>query len=437
MAANGLKPVGVTVHMYQVGFGDCFLLSFEYGKAIAPGRMARHILIDFGTKRRHPKFDHEDTAKLIREHTEGHLDAVVLTHRHQDHLSGFGNAAAATILDAFRPQVVVRPWTEDPKAAKNATKPTATYIRGLNEAQSFAASFAAKIDASARGYRGELRDLALQQLANQAAITKLDEWAAAGKAYYVSVGQPSGLEELLPGVKISVLGPPTIAEWPAVKGRRESDPEYWMLMSQQLAAGQLGLADPDASNAVDGAPSPPPVPAGTIHWLLDHMEKQSLFALQRVVQSMDAALNNTSVILLFEVDGRRLLFSGDAQIENWEYVLGEYPKRSPGPGKEILGKLEQLDLYKVGHHGSRNATPKDALFAHWANHRQKHKMTSLVSTKPGVFPGTTEASAVPRATLLKGLATLGPVHGTHELDDATGFFAVRGDLANFKGFVPA
>lgn len=47
------------------------------------------------------------------------------------------------------------------------------------------------------------------------------------------------------------------------------------------------------------------------------------------------------------------LFGGDAQIENWSYLLDQAEK-DPSQRK----KLEKVDLYKVGHHGSRNATPK-------------------------------------------------------------------------------
>jgi len=37
--------------------------------------------------------------------------------------------------------------------------------------------------------------------------------------------------------------------------------------------------------------------------------------------ALDHAMNNTSVILLIQAGDRRLLFCGDAQIENWEYAL--------------------------------------------------------------------------------------------------------------------
>ena len=39
-----IKPVAVELRGYQVGFGDCFLLSFIYGE-----NDKRHVLIDFGT----------------------------------------------------------------------------------------------------------------------------------------------------------------------------------------------------------------------------------------------------------------------------------------------------------------------------------------------------------------------------------------------------
>ena len=65
------------------------------------------------------------------------------------------------------------------------------------------------------------------------------------------------------------------------------------------------------------------------------------------------------MILLIQAGDRRLLFCGDAQIENWEYALTFAPDRLA-----VLELLRGVDLYKVGHHGSRNATPR-TLFNLW------------------------------------------------------------------------
>nr|NLU60627.1 hypothetical protein [Pseudomonas sp. BIGb0427] len=39
-----MNPTSLTLYAYQVGFGDCFLLRFNY-----PGDVRRHVLIDFGS----------------------------------------------------------------------------------------------------------------------------------------------------------------------------------------------------------------------------------------------------------------------------------------------------------------------------------------------------------------------------------------------------
>jgi beta-lactamase superfamily II metal-dependent hydrolase len=71
--------------------------------------------------------------------------------------------------------------------------------------------------------------------------------------------------------------------------------------------------------------------------------------LLQIVRSLDQEMNNTSVILLFQIGKKKLLFPGDAQIENWQFALQQ---------KKYRSLLSSVNLYKVGHHGSRNATPK-------------------------------------------------------------------------------
>ena len=86
------KVKRVRIRMYQVGFGDCFLVSLEYDKPLPDGRAERHLLIDYGSTRaaraRRAKGRMRDVAALIAEHTHGQLDVLVVTHRHKDHLFG-------------------------------------------------------------------------------------------------------------------------------------------------------------------------------------------------------------------------------------------------------------------------------------------------------------------------------------------------------------
>ena len=85
---SALAPRRLTIRAYGVGFGDCFLLTFEYRDRGA----ARHVLIDFGSTQKPPHGDGRllnAIADDIAEVTGGHLDVLVATHRHSDHINGF------------------------------------------------------------------------------------------------------------------------------------------------------------------------------------------------------------------------------------------------------------------------------------------------------------------------------------------------------------
>jgi hypothetical protein len=402
--------------MYRVGFGDAFLLTFDYRRALPDGRRHRHVLIDCGSTRADPAGpDIADIARLIAEHSGGVLDVLVVTHRHADHLSAFGSDAAARIMDTIKPKLVVRPWTDDPAAAMDATSPA-----GLDAmSRRFAVSLAAGQDTAAvigrvleradrRSLRGELAGLASDQIPNFEAVQRLVGYAAAAEAAYVSFGDDTGIAEFVPGVDVDVLGPPTLAQWPILSRQRDEDDEFWMLhrelVNQDLAPADAAAADPTRWAALldDNG-------VGPARWLLERLDDQRVASLLRIVRTFDSALNNTSLILLFKTGDRRLLFSGDAQIENWSYVL-----TSPDVADAVRAQLNRIDLYKVGHHGSRNATPK-SLFALWnAPHARNHPMTTLLSTLPGVH-GRRDSTAVPRATLVTALRHRTNLLATDEL----------------------
>ena len=117
-------PKSVTIRTYQVGFGDCFLVSFSYGP-----KSEKHILVDFGSTgfpKRVPKSRMMDIAHDIKKRTNGKLHAVVATHRHRDHISGFATAkgkGTGDVIRSLKPALVVQPWTEDPKLGPKATGP--------------------------------------------------------------------------------------------------------------------------------------------------------------------------------------------------------------------------------------------------------------------------------------------------------------------------
>jgi len=474
-------PSAVRVRMYQVGFGDCFLVSFEYPGA-TPSE--RHMLIDFGRKYKpHAGGDMTAVAKDIKARTGGRLDVVVVSHRHEDHLSAIGSTTQGPIIESCDPRLVVRSWTEDPLAPEIApghairaaagagpslTAADRRYVTALNAASDLAERIAGSRFSLERTVVGKsLHRFAFEELKNQAAITRLDSWSAPPKGAYLSFGS-GALMNVLPGVDIEVLGPPTVQQYPAIAGEAETDPDYWLSLRRGLpvalemvadgavpgdreveADAVAGAGGPDAPGAASDGPeagidtaqvpglatapgpgiprttqpedeghssdAPAPGEIGPVRWLTEKVRKQQVASLLRIVRSLDSWLNNTSLILLIRAGDRRLLFPGDAQIENWRYALSALPDATERA--RIQAELAQVDLYKVGHHGSRNATPR-SLYRLWAPYgAPDRRVVSILSSKEGEY-GETVATAVPLVRLTKALAR-GPRRLVSTLQDPT------------------
>jgi hypothetical protein len=426
-----LPPSEISVRMYQVGFGDCFLLSFHYAAALDDGRDVRHVLFDFGTNRwpKQHAARFPDIAEDIAARTAGFLDAVVITHRHKDHVAGYANAEAGAKIASLTPKAVVRPWTENPAAADGATGPgfvgprSHRYARNLDQAQAFAGTVADSVGIDERGFRGDLRDVAAGQVKNKAAIDRLDALALATANHgdYVFAGSPSSLDQLLPGVTTTVLGPPTIEMWPQVASEASDDPQYWLrqksLLGRMLAASG---ATPDVVAVAERA-AQDPIDPGPLRWIVEKLHQEQTHSLLRIVGGLEDALNNTSVILLFQAGSRTLLFPGDAQIENWSYSL------TSKDAKNLRAGLPDVDFYKVGHHGSRNASPR-SLVGEWG---QTKKVSCMMSTLPHVY------ESVPRPQLIDALEALGPLYRADELPPTDLFKDVRASTADVAPFVPS
>lgn len=439
---NNIKPTRTRIRMYQVGFGDCFLLTFEYARALPDGRRERHMLVDFGTTRLPrglPRL--ADTANLILEHTNNELDVLVVTHRHKDHLEGFGNADSGPLTEQLKPKLVMRPWTDDPKAPADAEAPgrgldaRRRLFAGIQAGQELAAAIRGKAQEDGRvdlrSTEGQLAVEAEDQVKNAEAIARLDDFAKNSHRHgiYASFGTKVPFEDFIPGVSCDVLGPPTIEESDrAVLRQRENDPgEFWLdTIESATAAGAAARITADEARQWDLLTEPDGL--GSARWLLEKLTSQQQQSLLRLVRLVDNALNNTSLILLLTVGGsRRLLLPGDAQIENWSFALNK-AKKDPA----LKEKLAEVDLYKVGHHGSRNATPK-TLFGFWNEPKTRsRRMTALMSTLPGVH-GKSDETAVPRETLVTALDTRMSLHRTDELGGEP-FIEVVGQTTGRSGF---
>jgi len=103
--------------------------------------------------------------------------------------------------------------------------------------------------------------------------------------------------------------------------------------------------------------------------------------------------------VLFTCKGKKLLFVGDAQWGNWSYWLYGKAVSGTDPGitaraRDILGSI---DFYKVGHHGSTNATPIPVVGALNKN------CAAMCSTATGAYGKPEKKTEVPRTALMDAL----------------------------------
>ena len=456
---------------YQVGFGDCFLLSFEYGDGAK-----LHILIDFGSTGLPKEMPEKEkpgwmlrVARDIREQCRDKngnpkLHVLVATHRHKDHISGFSTdkvkgetESTGEIINSLKPDLVIQPWTEDPDLKDEDLKqkfdnrmiddkqfrlsPEKHFVATLQDMHGVAGVARLEAENSLRVKRRngfdfvqtseektdkQLLFMGDNNLPNESAVLNLRAMAKrrvngkpAGR--YVHFGDKISLSQIIPGVKVRVLGPPTLEQHGAIiKQRSRDEDEFWMLHSmlknywrmQSATAAFTSTFDeteeqssnrifPNARIFQNFAPS-------QTRWFINRIRAVRTEQLLGLVRVVDKAMNNTSVILMFEIGSKKLLFPGDAQIENWEYALGQ---------PAILEFLKDTDLYKVGHHGSRNATPK-TLWRKFAkknkDDNKKDRLQSVNSTMEGKH-GHTPQTAVPRKTLVEELNKFSDYHTTQKV----------------------
>jgi hypothetical protein len=243
-----------------------------------------------------------------------------------------------------------------------------------------------------------------------------------------SKGDKTALEDELPGVKIHVLGPPDLTQTETILKQKSRDKDefwhfvqFWSLMAVAAPSPNTGatMLFPDSPVLEDS-------PMQT-RWFIDRANRLLGGQMLSIVRILDKAMNNTSVILLFEVGGKKLLFPGDAQIENWAYSLSK---------PEIMEMLAGVDLYKVGHHGSLNATPKKSLWEKFTRRSKKksdnNRIVTVVSTMKGKHGDSKSGTEVPRATLIKALTAESRFHTTEVLEGREFFEDVELPLAATK-----
>lgn len=376
---------GLRVRMYRVGFGDFFLVTVPSSSG------PKHVLIDCGV---HSKDTHSIRAAVIHlaQETNKELSLIIVTHRHADHVSGFSKCK-----DIFKDFKVGRIWMsfyENPEDS-NAVALQANIVAKASQLQQ---ALAARNDPESEQYLNMVSNITEGMgvtggKQNPGAFEMLRGFP--GKPpidYYKAADVPTLPAELVEaGLSAQIFGPPDdrLMISKTNKASEEFIASQAVAQTDPTTTGPLRPFDkafviqPDdyESDAFDL------IPRMDIEARVASVQPDLAAAKAGIANNM---INNQSLITLLTFKDKTLLFAGDAQWGNWaNFLFGDL--NSTTLRKESASILGKLDFYKVGHHGSTNATPKVALAA------MREGCVAMCSTAVGAY------NEVPRDALITAI----------------------------------
>lgn len=359
------------VRMYRQGLGDCFLITLPRSDG---GDRPYYVMVDcgviLGTR------DASTTMTNVVDHiaaaTQGQIDLLIATHEHWDHLSGFVQANEA--FANLKIREVWLGWTEnvaDPltrKLKKQKDAALASLRMGLGRLELAGDTESAAELGSILEFFGAVKGASTSDaLENVKAMTPNLRYCLPTDAPV----EPAGV-----AARFYVLGPPHDEKQLRKINPSASHKETYGLaldgFQMFMNGAGTALKEDDAGRPFDRQYEIPFLHAAGIdffkqnYWQADTMQDgwrridtDWLAGSTELALQLDSLTNNTSLVIAIELPGDDvLLFAADAQVGNWlswqslTWMVG---------GKTVTGPnlLERAIFYKVGHHGSHNATLKE------------------------------------------------------------------------------
>jgi hypothetical protein len=385
----------VHVRMYRQGLGDCFLITLP-----SSGKHPFHIVIDCGVVLGTPADGISKLAGAVQDIatvTGGQIDLLVITHEHWDHVSGF-TQARKLIQQSWKVSQIWVAWTEDPHDAL-ANKLRAERAQAESALRMAVDSLHAYAQFDQAMRVSSVLDFLGAASGSTAEALSFAKTLAGSNLRFCQPGEPPITLPEVPGFRIYVMGPPKDEK--LLRKSLPSAGDAYGVDDNSLAANAMflsalsraaGVANDDGG-ASDTALADPfevrfqtslanaqsddffeqryfgPLRDDSLTERKSHerLQDQSwrridsdwLGTSEELALALDSATNNTSLVLAFEriATGEVFLFPGDAQAGNW--LSWQSLVWTDGQGKPVItgpDLLARTVFYKVGHHGSHNAT---------------------------------------------------------------------------------
>jgi hypothetical protein len=406
MSPTKKKIDKVTIRMYCMGTGDCFVLKFFSGAA-----EKFTMLIDCGSCSGGPK-DFEPYIKDLAEYVNHKIDLLVVTHEHEDHVNGFHKCKA--VFESIKFKAAWFAWTENPKdpdgkakeLLKKRKKLRLAFANAMSEFEDRRKLIEENFkDDGNYGYVKEANEAFLQGLKTLADINLPASDSEGSKE---SLAGMKDILELLqedqadvtyhspgeikrfstaPGLKFYVLGPPSEPSAVFKDGKEGKDvyKKHFSLNQSMLSANsfvKMGNELHDVDLPFDRqyatdfeSISTPGSPIdlnylSAIKPLYDLYNAESekwrridfdwLAGVGSLALRLNSHINNTSLVLAIESEesGNVLLFPGDAEFGNWEswHLIEGWQTKGAGGKPLAEDLLSRTVFYKAGHHLSYNGT---------------------------------------------------------------------------------
>jgi beta-lactamase superfamily II metal-dependent hydrolase len=363
----------------------------------------------------------KDAVADMAEATGGELALIIVTHRHMDHIIGFSRCA-----EKFKDFKVQEIWmsiweTEYDTKISGFQSELNSLVLGAQANLALAADDLPERDemlAILENATGNVLGMKGTGGGTNAQSLALLKTGFGVKPKYYYKGQKPELPEILvrAGLSAEILGPPPTDALAFMKlmDLKKGVGQYLQATAAGAASKNFrpfrdswqtaGSVYPQSAFREWGSRGETKKNGKSAQQMLeDSVEAAQPSALLSAMKQLDNFLNNQSLVVLFTYKGKKLLFAGDAQGGNWEYWLydGNPPTTTPDQelGKEGTAVLGDLAFYKVGHHGSTNATPIAAV------RHMNAGFAAMCSTQENSFGSVKNNSEVPRGPLLTALAS--------------------------------